>query len=114
MPDDDTPDLAAFLASPELANSFENTQIGKFHTKGGTGFSAEEANALNDRLRLKIVEITGTTNELNGIDRIVDGVAIQTKYFSTASATVEAAFDAPTGHYRYAGQVLEVPRDRGC
>lgn len=94
----------------EVAAKLERTQINKFHTKGGTGFAAEEANALNDRLRGKKVDMTGTDNSLNGADRIVNGVPIQTKYFDSAGKTLNAAFN--DGSYRYAGQLLEVPSDQ--
>jgi len=87
------------------------TQTSKYHTRGGTGFSAEDANAHSDRLAGKRVEVTGRSNEVNGLDRIVDGQPFQTKYFDSASRTVGAAFGAD-GNYRYAGQRLEVPKDQ--
>lgn len=98
--------------APEIAKTLERSQIGKYHTKGGTGFAAEDANALADRFRLRRVEVTGTSNEANGADRIVNGLGIQTKYFSSAAATVENAFDGASGQFRYAGQLLEVPKDQ--
>ncbi|MGB9751552.1 MAG: hypothetical protein C0183_08545 [Roseiflexus castenholzii] len=100
------------LASAEIAKALERLQIGKYHTKGGHGFAAEDANARNDALRLRNVEITGNANKINGPDRIVDGTPIQTKYFQTPDATINAAFDNTTGLYRYQGQVLEVPADQ--
>ncbi len=104
-------DPSATFAAAEIAKQLERTQIAKFHTKGGAGFAAEEANALADKLRLRKVEITGLCNEVNGSDRIVDGVSIQTKYFDSARATIEAAF-SDSGIYRYSEQLLEVPRDQ--
>lgn len=104
---DEYDDLIAPVASDQL----EKTQINKFHTKGGTGFAAEEANALNDRLRGRTVEQIGTNNQLNGADRIVDGVHIQTKYYADARQTLNSAFDGQ-GQYRYGGQLLEVPNDQ--
>lgn len=98
--------------APELAKGLEQSQIGKYHTKGGTGFAAEDANAFADRIRLKQVEVTGTSNEANGADRVIDGVPIQTKYFPSAWATVENAFDGASGRYRYERQLLEVPKDQ--
>jgi hypothetical protein len=95
---------------PEVAKTLERTQINKFHTKGGTGFAAEEANALNDRLRGRKVVTSGTDNSLNGPDRIVDGVPIQTKYFDTPSKTLNSAFSKDG--YRYGQQLLEVPHDQ--
>ncbi|MDE2430743.1 MAG: hypothetical protein KGM99_18645 [Burkholderiales bacterium] len=100
-----------YINSPTLAKELEKTQINKFHTKGGTGFAAEDANTLNDIFQGHKVEQVGKTNELNGADRIVDGTAIQTKYFDTPRATINSAFDAQ-GNYRYSGQLLEVPSDQ--
>lgn len=100
-----------YLNGADIANKLERTQINKFHTKGGTGFAAEEANALHDRLGGHRVEQVGGNNALNGADRIVDEVKIQTKYFANANATVGSAFDRKLG-YRYPGQLLEVPSDQ--
>lgn len=97
--------------APAIATGMELTQINKFHTKGGTGFAAEEANILADRLRGRSVDAIGTSNTLNGPDRVVDGVAIQTKYYDSASRTLESAFNRE-GVYRYNGQRLEVPADQ--
>ncbi|GFO63623.1 hypothetical protein [Geomonas paludis] len=100
-----------YLTGSQIANDIEKTQINKFHTKGGTGFAAEEANALNDRLWGRTVDQVGTANTLNGADRIVDGIQIQTKYFDTPSRTVNSAFDLD-GNFKYQGQLLEVPSDQ--
>jgi gas vesicle protein len=102
----------AGLAAAEIAKQLEKQQISKYHTKGGHGFSAEDANAFSDKVRLRKVEMTGTSNELNGADRIVNGVKIQTKYYQTARGTVDSAFHSETGVYRYTGQLLEVPADQ--
>lgn len=102
-----------YYANPSVISSeLEKTQINKFHTKGGTGFAAEDANALNDRLHGRTVEQVGRSNELNGADRIVDGVPIQTKYYNTAKSTVNSAFDPQHGTYSYNDQLLEVPSDQ--
>lgn len=100
-----------FQAAADLGNAMERTQLNKFHTKGGTGFAAEEANAAADRWRGRTVDQVGTGNARNGADRIVDGVAVQTKYFGSANRTLNAAFD-DAGNYRYEGQLLEVPSDQ--
>ncbi len=101
------------LTAPFVANTLEtNTQIPKYHAKGGHGFAAEDANNLADRLRGRNAKVVGQSNELNGADRIVNGVKVQSKYYATASKTVRAAFDPATGNYRYSGQVLEVPKDQ--
>lgn len=98
--------------APELASALERTQIGKYHSPGGHGFAAEDANIFADKLHLTNVELTGTSYKANGADRIADGIPIQTKYYQTPAATVHAAFDGETGRYRYQGQVLEVPKDQ--
>ena len=90
----------------------EQTQILRYPLPGGHGLAAEDANNLNDKLRGKIAEVIGSSNELNGPDRVVDGVFVQSKYFRSASETVAAAFDSNSGYYRYEGQVLEVPKDQ--
>ena len=102
----------AGLFASHIANELERTQVGKFHTKGGHGFAAEDANALADKVRLRKVDITGKNNSLNGPDRIVDNIAIQTKYCQTPTQTVGSAFDSQTGLYRYKNQLLEVPCDQ--
>lgn len=109
--DTDTSTATPF-AAPEAARGLEHSQINMYHTKGGTGFAAEDANACADRFKGKKVDVTGTRFEKNGADRIADGVAIQTKYYPKAESTVNAAFDSATGQYRYEGQVLEVPKDQ--
>ena len=90
----------------------EQTQISKYSSPGGHGFAAEDANNLHDKLHGKIAEVIGTSNELNGPDRVVNGVFVQSKYFQSARETVAAAFDSNSGYYRYEGQVLEVPKDQ--
>lgn len=100
------------LPAPLVAQALEKTQIAKYHTKGGHGFSAEDANNFADIVRGKRAEVVGISNELNGADRVVDGLRVQSKYFQSASETLAAAFDPSSGSYRYAGQVLEVPKDQ--
>ncbi len=100
-----------FVSGPTVAAKLEKTQINMFHTKGGTGFAAEEVNSLNDWFRGHAVEQVGRSNALNGADRIVDDVPIQTKYYDCAAKTMRAAFNSQ-GSYRYRGQLLEVPSDQ--
>ena len=104
--------IGEVLSAPLTAESLEKTQISKYHTKGGHGFAAEDANNLADRFRGKNAEVVGKSNELNGPDRIVNGTPVQSKHFRTPTETVAAAFDPKTGNFRYAGQVLEVPKDQ--
>ena len=95
------------------ATHLENdAQFQKYHNQnGGHGYAAEDANALNDILRGRKVEKTGGANTLDGPDRIVDGIKIQTKYWATAEETLNAALDNQ-GRFRYEGQMLEVPKDQ--
>lgn len=100
-------------STAKVTEAIESTQWRKYHNPyGGHGFAAEDANALNDYLMGKTVDKTGLDNSLNGADRIVNGQAIQSKYCSSASRSVNAAFDSLTGQYRYGDQVLEVPKDQ--
>jgi len=103
----------AGAGSTGSAAEIENTQWPKYkNPKGGHGSAAEDANALNDKLKGKKVNKVGVSNELNGPDRIVNGKMIQTKYYNTPEGSVDAAFDQTTGNYRYKGQILEVPKDQ--
>jgi outer membrane lipoprotein SlyB len=104
--------LFNYASTARVSEHLESTQLNKFGTKGGTGFAAEDANALNEKLTGKKVDQVGANNAKNGADRIVDGVPIQTKYFDSAARTVNDAFDKATGTYRYPGMQLEVPRDQ--
>jgi hypothetical protein len=98
--------------APEIARNLEQHQFGKFHTRNGHGFAAEDANALSDRLNGRHVVETGGQNTVCGPDRIVDGVQIQTKYWQTPTETIAAAFDSKTGQFAYKGQVIEVPKEQ--
>ena len=90
----------------------EQTRILRYPSPSGQGLAAEDANNLNDKLQGKIAEVIGISNELNGPDRVVNGVLLQSKYYQSASKTVAAAFDSNSGDYRYVGQTLEVPKDQ--
>ena len=85
---------------------------------GGHGEMAEEANNLIDRFLGFDAEVLGRNNKKNGPDRSVNGALIQTKYYNSARGTLESAFDANTGQYRYidtnnnSAMQLEVPRDQ--
>ena len=94
----------------------------KFTTAQGHGFAAERANNLSDVLHGEKAVIIGDNNAKNGADRKIlnrDGTTtyIQDKYYSTASGSVNAAFDSVTGEYRYltsdgTAMWLEVPYDQ--
>lgn len=51
------------IISPVLSQSIETSQIAKYHTKGGHGFTAEDVNHFFDRIRGYSAEIVGKTNE---------------------------------------------------
>lgn len=94
----------------------------KFTAAQGHGFAAERANNLSDVLHGEKAAIIGDNNAKNGADRKIlnrDGTTtyIQDKYYSTASGSVNAAFDSVTGEYRYltsdgTAMWLEVPYDQ--
>ena len=105
-------DAIGAATAPPSATALERTQIARYHTKGGHGFAAEDANNLADRLRGKVAKLVGRSNERHGADRVVDGVHVQSKYYENAPATMRSAFDPHGGNYRYSGQVLEVPKDQ--
>ena len=103
------------FGAAKTAQDIENhMQWTKAHTKGGLGPMAEDANAMNDRWHGKKVYEVGPNNAKNGADRISDGVYIQTKYYDTASKTVNAAFDANGYRYYQDGKPmkLEVPKEQ--
>ena len=73
----------------------EQVRILRYSAPGGHGYTAEDANNINDILRGMSSEIIGTSNELNGPDRVSNAVFLQSKYYQSASETVAAAFSYP-------------------
>ena len=74
----------SFSQTSGLINAVQieaNTQWRKYMCgkdgSAGHGFAAEDANAWEDRIRGSSVDLSGRSNELDGPDRIVDGVKIQ-------------------------------------
>ena len=101
-----------FYGAPIVSDLISHTQFSKYHNpRTGPGFAAEDANALNERLRRMKVDKVGISNELNGPDRITDGQWIQTKYYATPEKTLMSFFDSD-GCLRYDNQLLEVPSDQ--
>lgn len=86
----------------------------KIHARQGHGFAAERANTLYDRVTGKKAEIVGDDNALNGADRLVDGVLIQSKYCATGKRCIDECFDGNTFRYLHDGKpmVIEVPSDK--
>lgn len=99
-------------ASVKSAHDVESTQWTKYHSQQYHGFTAEDGNSLFDKLCGKHVEMVGFNNELNGADRIVNGIKIQTKYCRSAYHSVNNAFGSD-GMYRYPAMKLEVPKGQG-
>ena len=99
-------------AGVKVSDNIESTQWTKYRCSQAHGFTAEDYNALVDRLCGKNVDKVGLNNELNGADRIVDGVKIQSKYCRSAYDSVFSAFD-DDGIFRYPGMKLEVPKGQG-
>lgn len=103
------------IGAAKTAQDIENhMQHSQYRKDSRVGYGAEDANALHDRWQGKKVEEVGRNNAKNGPDRISDGVYIQTKYYDTASKTVNAAFDANGYRYYQDGKPmkLEVPKEQ--
>lgn len=88
----------------------------KVNTKTGHGEMAEEALTLLDKLEGKDAKVVGRTNVKNGADRIVEGIEIQTKYYSSGKKCIDACFDKD-GLFRYKTSQgnpmqIEVPKDK--
>lgn len=86
----------------------------KLATPRGHGFAAENANHLADLYQGRDARIVGNDNTLNGADRMVDGIQIQSKYCATGSKCVSECFDE--GTFRYwnvdgSPMQIEVPSD---
>lgn len=79
----------------------------------GHGVMAERASHLIDALRGADVQHVGHTNALNGADRIVGGILMQTKYCSSGSRCISSCFDKGTFRYMTNGgpMQIEVPKD---
>ena len=87
----------------------------KFATPQGHGFAAERANHMYDKLTGHDARILGDDNMLNGADRIVDGVYIQSKYCKTGSACIKECFSKDGFRYWNADGTpmqIEVPSDK--
>lgn len=92
-------------------NYAENVQN---YAPRGHGFAAERANHHLDQLLGKAPRLVGADNAKNGADRLVKGVAIQSKYCATGSRCISQCFD-DAGNFRYIkngkAMQIEVPRD---
>ncbi len=90
----------------------------KFHAFQGHGFAAERANDLHDRISGHDAYIVGDDNVKDGADRILDGVSIQSKYYSDGASCIRACFEEDgKGAFRYftadgKPMQIEVPADK--
>ena len=87
-----------------------------FVASRGHGFAAERANTLYDIATGNDATILGDDNKINGADRVVNGVNIQSKYCSSGSKCVGECFDK-NGKFRYINpdgspMQIEVPSDK--
>ena len=84
------------------------------HAHRGHGLAAEKANHLADVLSGKRPRRVGGNNRLDGPDRIVNGLAIQTRYCQTGKKCIASCFR--NGRFRYMGgngpMLIEVPSDK--
>ena len=114
-------ELNGYLAgNMKAVNQFYTDR--KFTYETGHGFAAERGNNLIDTLKGNNSTVVGDNNIKDGADRMIinrDGSItwIQDKYYSTASGSVNSAFDDMTGMYRYIDadgnpMQLEVPSDQ--
>lgn len=107
--------IASKVIYGNVSNAATNYGQDKFSTPRGHGFAAERANHLYDTLTGKKATIVGDDNAANGADRIVNGVAIQSKYCSSGSKCIQECFH--DGKFRYINSdgtpmQIEVPSDK--
>ncbi len=92
----------------------------KFSQNAGHGFAAERGNTLVDRIKGNNARVIGDNNVKNGADRIIIGrdgteTLVQTKYYNTASKSIDACFENDV--FRYFDSdgnpiQIEVPSDQ--
>ena len=108
-------DTASKSIYGNVSNASTNYGLDKFSTPRGHGFAAERANHLYDTLTGKKAVIVGDDNAVNGADRVVNGVSIQSKYCSSGSKCIQECFR--NGKFRYINSdgtpmQIEVPSDK--
>ena len=89
--------------------------LDKFATPRGHGFAAERANHLRDVISGKDAVLVGDNNAKHGADRIVDGIAIQSKYCGSGAKCISECFkDGSFKYYNSDGSTMqiEVPSDK--
>lgn len=113
-------ELGAVVGCNDLSavKSVDSANYAAVNSNSGHGIMAEEALNLIDRFTGKAAEIVGRSNEKDGADRLVDGVQLQTKFYSSGKGCVDACFadSSEGGMYRYVNpdgspMPVEVPKD---
>lgn len=110
-------------ASVSSENIFANLEaitsenFSKVNSNHGHGEMAEEVLTLLDKMQGKNAEVIGRNNKKDGADRIVEGIEIQTKYYSSGKKCIDACFDKTTGKFRYQNSkgelmLIEVPKNK--
>lgn len=109
------------IANHILGNStgeslFQKHQINdRFSGARGHGHAGELMGDTMDKLSLKKTSMEGNSHGKHGADRVVNGVNIQTKYYSSANKSIAAAFENGVAKYRNPDgsmMKIEVPRDQ--
>lgn len=108
---------SAGVMAPIAKDAWYADRHAAIHNPAGHGEMVERAHNMLDRLSGHDVKWLGPTNVKDGADRVVDGSFIQVKYYNSARGTLNSAFDASTGKYRYLASdgspmKLEVPKDQ--
>lgn len=109
------PIAAAAVESAQAAVFVE--QKSALNNVAGHGEMAEEAITMLDKLRGLDAVVVGRDNAKDGADRMIGtDILIQTKYYKTASGSLDACFNPETKQYRYMNgdtpMQLEVPSDQ--
>lgn len=115
-------DISNYSSSENIGYIHSNIQSSNIYADNvllsasrGHGFAAEKANNMYDKLTGKNATIIGGDNELNGADRLVNGVKIQTKYCKTGSKCVGECFENNKLRYLNSDGTpmkIEVPSDK--
>lgn len=103
------------LSSVSVIDAANNAAV---NTSSGHGIMAERALTLLDKIGGRDTANIGRDNAKDGADRIVNGTALQTKFYSSGKGCVDACFadKADGGMYRYINtdgtpMPVEVPQD---
>lgn len=109
--------MAGGIAASSYGAVNKSFEEEKFHARQGHGFAAEKANNLYDNATGHKAKIVGDNNAVNGADRIVDGICIQSKYCATGSRCINECFsENGKGAFRYYNDgkpmQIEVPSDK--